>query len=91
MHMCMLTRAHTHSLTLLVFCHKDWKRKSSIWLMGIYSPARECADFVKHTTKQTTRKPKASKKLPTNKNPEALQQKIDYEKQIQKCLLNHWT
>lgn len=90
-HMCILTCAR--SLTLLIFFYKDWKRKSSIWLMGICSPAGnvQILDAVKHTTKQTTRKPKTSKNLPTNKNPEAFQRKIEYEKQIQKYLLNQWT
>lgn len=92
MHVCILIIC-THSLTLLIFSYKDWKRKSSIWLMGIYRPAGnvQILDAVKHTAKQTTRKPKTSKKLPAYKNPEAFQQKIEYEKQIQKYLLNQWT
>lgn len=63
-HVC----THMCSLTLLIFCNKDWKTKSSIWLMGICSPAgnAQILDAVKHTTKQTTRKPKTSKNLPTN-------------------------
>lgn len=50
--------------------------------MGIYSPAgnAQMLNAVKHTTKQTTRKSKTSKNLPTNKNPEPFQQKIEYEK-----------
>lgn len=61
--------------------------------MGIYSSAEnaQILDAVKHTIKQTSRKPKTSKKLPTKKNPEAFQQKIEYEKQIKKYLRTQWT
>lgn len=88
----MYTHVHTHTHSAHTLLQRMEEKKLHLSLGHLQSAGNaQILNAVKHTTEQTTRKPKTSKKFSTNKNPEAFQQKIEYEKQIQKYLLNQWT